>query len=433
MKRALIAGGGVAGLSAAVLLDELGYSVKLIEKRPILGGRTYSFSDNKTGLTIDNGQHLLIGAYHESLNYLESIGAKSKIEWLVPTNVPLVTEQNEKHVFSLGQLPSPFNLLKACFSYPGFSFKEKLMFLKLGRTLNRQDDLKNQTVNEWLVNLGQSDNTIKNFWEILTLATLNDDPQTTTADGLATVLKKSYFGGQKDGFLIYPKVGLTELFVKPAVDYLTLRGHEIVCGKSLKGVRIIDNKVQSFQFSDGNEEKADLYICALPFHQIANVLPNTLLNNHDQLKHLSKFTGSPIVSINLFYDKPIMTEDFIGSASTRTHWFFKKTNKAPYHIVGVISGGYDYLDKSKEEIVELATKDLKKLYPAVKESQLIHSLVNKERQATLSCRKGINQWRPKQHILDDFFLLGDWTATNLPPTIESAIVSSTLMAKHLQN
>lgn len=447
---ALIAGAGVAGLAAAILLDELGYHVTLVEKKIILGGRTYSFQDKKTGLTIDNGQHLLIGAYHETLSLLEKIGAKHKIHYQIPTSVPLYNGDGNRSLFELNHWQPPLNLLRAFVNYSGMKWKDKRALVKLGITLNKIKSGKmsypeNLTVTEWLKGLGQSDTALKNFWEILTLATLNDTPDVASAAGLVTVMLKSYFAGKQDGFLILPTTGLSELFCDPAERYLFLRGHHITRGVGLKEIRVLQNKVQSFRFDDGSEMKADLYVSALPFRNLWPTLPEPFALAHDELKNIPKLTSSPIISINLFFDRAVFHDAFIGASGTNVHWYFArnhflKTSASEiqnpqnlHHVMGVISGAYDFLEMSREEIVQMALRDLQKLFPKSPEANLVHSLVNKEREATLSCKPGITALRPKQKILDNFSIIGDWTQTGLPGTIESAALSARLMAKSLQS
>lgn len=432
-KTALIAGAGVAGLSAAVFLDELGYRVTLVEKKPILGGRTYSFVDKKTGHTIDNGQHLLIGAYHETLGFLERIGAKSQVVVMRPTIVPLIGTDGSCAKFKLNGSPPPCNVARAFLGFRGFSVRDKWRLIALARELGRikrgtRPYPHDQTVNDWLKSLGQSPTALENFWKILALATLNDSPAVTSAGGLAQVLIRGFLSGRGDGYLIFPKVGLSELFVKPTRDYLALRGHYVIQGVGLRKIKITNNMVTGFSFADGTELTADLFISALPFRPLTQVLPPSFLDNHPQLKHIKDFTASPIVSINLFFDRPVMTAAFMGSAATTVHWFFSKTGG---HIMGVISGAYDFLNKDKEEIVGLALADIKRICPAARQAKLIHALVNKQREATLSSRPGINTRRPDQKILGNFYIIGDWTQTHLPATIESAVVSSKMMAEDL--
>lgn len=440
-KTVLIAGAGLAGLAAAVFLDEQGYRVTLLEKRPVCGGRTYSFRDRKTGLTIDNGQHLLIGAYHETFSFLERIGAKSRVSTQSDPAVPLFDAKGNKAYFRPGRFPPPCGLASAVLSYPHFSVRDKWGFWQLGRELMRVKKGKialpaELTVTEWLRRNGQTENAIKNFWEILTLATLNDSPDVASADALVTVLLRSYFAGRRDGELVFPKTGLTGLFVEPALQYLKTRGQDVIEGVGLKSVRVLNDRAHGFVLTDGSERKADLFVTALPPHRLLGVLPEPFIESRDELKALRDFSYAPIVSINLFYDRPVMDDAFAGSAATRVHWFFNRdtirtTEKSLHHVIGVASGAYDLAGKSKNEIVELASEELSRLYPRSSQARLVHVLVNVERQATLSCRVGVNALRPKQRLLENFFVIGDWTDTGLPPTIESAVVSARKLVQDL--
>lgn len=438
---AVIAGGGLAGIAAAIYLDELGYQITLIEKKQILGGRTYSFTDRITGLTIDNGQHLMIGAYHETLKLLERLGTTHKVEKLIPSAIPLFNEGFSKNIFNLGNLPPPLNLAKAIWGFSGLKIKDKLGLIQLGLALKKIKNAPqripvNQTVHEWLQGFHQSDHAMKNFWDILTYATLNDDPRITSADGLATVLIKSYFTGRHDGHLILPKAGLSDLFCDPAEKYLTLRGHKIIKGVGLKEIHIMDGQMRSFRFSDDSEHQTDLFVSALPFSSLLKLLPKPLVDSNQKFSNLAKMTSAPIVSINLFYDKPFMKEKFFGLAGTKTHWFFCRDQFIPHaqknisHIVGVISGAHEFMNSDKNEMVKIADSELRKIYPH-ENAQLIHALVNKEREATLSSKPSINALRPAQKVFSNFYIIGDWTQTGLPATIESAVKSAKMMSEEL--
>lgn len=443
-KTAIIAGGGLAGLSAAVFLDQLGYQVTLIEKKQILGGRTYSFTDKKTKAVIDNGQHLMIGAYHDTLHFLDLIGARAKIELKKPSRIPLLDEELHRHDFTLRDLPVPFSASTALMSFSGLPLLDKLKLLRLLKDLlkTRQQGalfLNDLTVTDWLNKHGQSQKAQKNFWEILTLATLNDHPDQTSADGLATVLCDSYLRNRNDGFLVFPKVGLSELFVEPAEQYLHLRGHQVIRGIRLAQIHMQSGKVSAFEFSDGSQQKADIFVSALPFQHLTPLLSEENLAACPELAVTKTWETSPIVSINLFFDRPIMQSPLLGSAKTKVHWFFNKEmvlkEKAPdqsaHHIMGVISGGYEFLNKSKDDILKIALDEIQQIIPAAKDATLVHALINKEREATLSQRVGINKQRPQQQQLSNFFVVGDWTQTGLPATIESAVRSSRFVRDQL--
>src|SRR3989338_1787880 len=103
-KTVLILGGGFAGLGAAVFLDSLGYHVTVLERKPILGGRTYAFQDKKTGHWVDNGQHLMMGAYEETLKLIGLIGATRHLDWRPQAQVDLILDNGQPATFSLARL-----------------------------------------------------------------------------------------------------------------------------------------------------------------------------------------------------------------------------------------------------------------------------------------------------------------------------------------
>jgi squalene-associated FAD-dependent desaturase len=426
-------GGGVAGLASAVFLDELGFKVTLVEKKPHLGGRAYSFRDRVTGLTVDNGQHLMIGAYHETLQFLQAISARGRVSFEDPTVIPLADERLVTAPFRVRQGRPPLPLMAALWRFKHLNWREKAGFLRLGHVLKRLKSGKatmpvQQTVTEWLVTMGQSEKARRRFWDVVTLATLNDSPDVTTADGLIQVMLGGFFAGPRDGLLVFPNVGLSDVFAHPAENYLTLRGQRILKGVGVKEMRFLGDRAMAVALSDGQILKAEVFVSALPFRQLLNILPGLILANTPALQPLTGFHSAPIVSINLFYDRPVMEEKFLGSAGTSVHWFFRKDTAGPHHVVGVVSGAYDWLEKDKKEAVRIAAGELQCLCPRAARARLVHALVNKEREATLSSRPGVNAARPAQQIYKNFFAVGDWTRTGLPATIESAVKSARLMA-----
>ncbi len=442
-KSALIIGGGFAGLSAAVFLDALGFKIRLLEKKPILGGRAYSFLDKKIGSWVDNGQHLLIGAYHETLKLLENIGAKRHL--LIPskTEVPLITEEGQPTSFNPSSLPPPLNLLGGFLKLKGLNWRDKWGLVKLGRELQNLKKGKprfplDQNVDEWLEDVGQSQRARTNFWDPLTLATLNDDPKVAGAGMLAAVLVKGFLGSNFDSRLIIPNSPLNDLLAKPAREYLEIRGQKIETGMSVKKIHVLDNQVQGVELESGELIRADYYISAVPFASLLRLIPEGFVESEPYFCNLKKLKNSPIVSINLWFDQDLLDSPFVGIGGKKVHWYFNKNkiydeSHPPYHVMGVISGAYQFVDLSKDEIMKIALDELGGLFPKAGKAHLIHSLVNKERKATLSPQVGSEAWRPPQKSpFDNFYVIGDWTSTGLPATIESAVLSARLAVDDLE-
>lgn len=448
-KTAVIAGGGVAGLAAAVFLDELGFHVTLLEKKPKLGGRTYSFTDRVTGMSVDNGQHLLIGAYHDTWRYLRAVGASSRVHTQIPSIIPLANDSNKIANLSLADLPPPLPLLSAILRFKHFSWRDRLAVLRAGlavKRLLRSDAMPpaDMSVAEWLASCHQTQVAMRVLWEPLTLATLNDTPEKTTADGLVQVLQGSFFGSRRDPYLVFPRAPLSDVLVKPAEAYLQQRGHMIHSSRGVAEIRILDGRAKSILTSDGEVFKPDLCISALPFRDLLRVLPPAFIKSSPALFPVRNFTSSPIVSINLFYDRPVMHTPLLGACAGDVHWFFCRNlmdqslqnspHKIPMqHIVGVKSGAYDWQQLDKSEMIHRTRTQLENLLPAARQTRLQHALVNRENSATLASGPGINTARPAQKLLSNFYLVGDWTRTGLPATIESAVRSARMMSEEIAN
>ena len=123
--RVIVVGGGFAGLSAATALTERGYHVTLLEGRQVLGGRAYSFVDPKTGDAVDNGQHLFMGCYRETLTFLERIGQRDQLHFQTNLSVPFAGAQGRKAQLTCWPLPSPWHLLSGLARLSTLSWKDR--------------------------------------------------------------------------------------------------------------------------------------------------------------------------------------------------------------------------------------------------------------------------------------------------------------------
>src|ERR1035437_49353 len=204
MRKIVIIGGGFAGLSAASFLSNSGFKLELLEASPKPGGRAYSFVDNETGIAIDNGQHILMGCYNETLDFFKLIGAEKKLSKQSRLSINFVKENFELCPLTGSGSFYPFNLLIAVLNYSAISFYEKLLFIKFFAKiyLYTDKDLKKLTVLEWLLMEKQTANLIKSFWEILAVSALNTDIKKASAHIFATVLKKIFFMGNDSSVII---------------------------------------------------------------------------------------------------------------------------------------------------------------------------------------------------------------------------------------
>ncbi len=424
-----VIGGGVSGLAASVDLALSGKKVLLLEQSQKLGGRCYSFRDETTGDEVDNGQHVLIGAYHHTLRYLTHVGTRKFLA--TQKSIPLHHPVSGFSSVTFGTAPAPLNLIAAVLRYSHLSVTDRLNVLKVGSFLRNWTDatskiLTGMTVDVWLTSLGQSKSVKESLWNPLAISIMNELPEQASALLFAHSLRSAFFGSQEDISVMIPTIGQNALYVDGARHILEQNGCVIRTGSEVIKILSDDQYVTGIRMADGSEMKAEHIISAVPHYTLAKILPDKLSNTFP----FEKFNSSPIVSLHLWFEKDFMPMNYCGLIGKKIQWVFNKRkieakahNKTAY-LSAVISGAYDVVDRSKDELVVLTVREISEVFPESKSSRLVHSYVIKEKRATFSSTPEIERMRPSAETsLKNFFLAGDWTNTGLPATIEGAIQS----------
>jgi protoporphyrinogen oxidase len=197
-KTVAIAGGGIAGLSAAVFLAEKGFKIKLFESSPKLGGRAYSFLDKDRKMFFDNGQHLLAGWYKNTFDFLKIIGTYNDLKFQNNLEIDFLNTEKQKLKLKSSGLKPPYNLLSALISFPGFTGKEKLSVLKLRALMNGKSSNNFSNAAELLDSLGQTGNLMKYFWEPFILAVFNTGAKNVSVEVFMNVISKGF--SDENGF-----------------------------------------------------------------------------------------------------------------------------------------------------------------------------------------------------------------------------------------
>ncbi|MCI0663574.1 MAG: hydroxysqualene dehydroxylase HpnE [Acidobacteria bacterium] len=436
--RVVIIGGGFAGLSAGVDLAEQGWRVLVLEKRGFLGGRAYSFIDKTTGDSIDNGQHLLMGCYHHTLRFLEKIGSISRLKMQLNPQVDFLLEEANGYVrqasFKCPRLPAPLHLLAGLAGLETIDWRERLLALRVGLALRRVHTrgtkLADTTVREWLNNLGQPERMQRRFWDVIALATLNESPERASADMFARVLDQAFLRARRDSLLIVSQVPLSELYTEQARNFIEARGGEVRLNSDVLKIEFDGSRVCNLTLRSGETIEVGAVISAVPYYSLRRLLTDDVVNSSDCFRSLEQFRSSPIVSINLWYSEPITDLEFVGLLDSPIEWVFNKnaiagvTGIKRQHLALVISGAHGVAQRPNNELLRMAVSTIERFFPAARRRQLIHSLVVREQDATLSHTIGTARMRPPQKTnFSNFYLAGDWTDTGLPATIEGAVWS----------
>ena len=436
MKDAVVIGAGFAGLSAGVALAQRGVRVTVLEGKPALGGRAYSFAEPDTGDFVDNGQHVLMGCYVETLDFLRRIGAYDQLVFHEDLEIEMLAGPGQSAILKTARLPGPLHMTAALLGYRHLSVAERFAVMRGGMrmlAMRRFGDgeLRRLTVTQLMDRLGQSERARRCFWYPLSIATLNDEPQSSSARLLAEVLKRAFFSRRRDSAFVYSRVGLSDLYCTGAQRLIERAGGSVVSHSIVEmlepGAR---GHVASVRLRDGRRIEASDFISAVPAPQLLRFLPESAVAD----PFFSRFTGlsgSPIICVHVWLDREVTTSPFIGFIGTTTQWLFNKRQifaqrgeAHPGYLSFVISGARKLVDRSNQEILDIVINDLHAMIPASREARVVKSLVLKEKNATMAPDLRSHELRPTAKTpIANFFLAGDWIQTGLPATIESAVIS----------
>jgi zeta-carotene desaturase len=436
---ALIIGGGFAGLAAGVALAEAGKRVCLLEQKPHLGGRARSFLDPTTGSVVDNGQHLFMGCYHSTIHFLKTLGTLDRLHFQPRLAVPFLDRDGRLSHLDCPDWPSPWHLLLGVLRSGSFSWKQKLEVLRLGRDLRTPGQnsapAAGENVTAWLGRRGQSEGLQRNFWDLLCIAAMNEDPRIASAQLFERVLRLALFSSPADSRLGIAQVGLSECYTAAAAAYIEARGGGVQTGRGVKQLLIAEGICRGVDLGTGEIIEGIPVISAVPWQQLAVVLPRDLVRSEPFFAGALALRPAPIISINLWFDAPITDLEFAGLRGTTIQWLFNKSrilNADDCYISLVLSGAHEYVNRSKEELLAIALRELRGMLPPVRKAKLLHSLVIKERSATFSPSPEAEPSRPPARTpIQGLFLAGDWTATGLPATIEGAVQSGYTAAREI--
>lgn len=421
MKKCLIIGGGISGLTAASYLSSKQVKVTLLESSPKLGGRTYSFFDENTQTTLDNGQHILMGCYNETLALLNLVQARDNFLYQQNLRIEFLKEGSTNVSLDASKYIYPYNLLAALLRLRVFGKPDKFLLLKFLSVLPfvSKKRLEKQTVEEWLIASDQTENLIKNFWEIICIGALNANLNKASALMFYEVITQIFFRGNFASTIILPKYGLSESLIDPARNFIVQNGGEIILSSKVEELILKRNKVYSVVTREAGLSDFDFVISAIPVYALEKII---------DLKYLSiqnQFEQSTILNIHLWIDKLDLKEKFYGFLDSPLHWIFVKDN----HFNVVISDANYLANWEQDELLKMVINELNRFFPIDKNDVKTFKVI-KEKRATFIPDNKTEKLRPKAETsIENLLLAGDWTDTGLPATIEAAVKSGRIAAE----
>ncbi len=421
----LIVGGGWSGLAAAIRLIDNGHDVHLIEAAPQLGGRARTVAWQ--GIPVDNGQHLMIGAYRHMLGLLEHIGvdthqvfARSPVNLSIhDPNYPTLT------LSAKGKLPWPLSVAASLSRSAGISalFAMRRIQKQIPMRLQSQQDI---SVADWLQQTKQPARLIHQLWEPLCLATLNTPINDASAQLFARVLQDSLMQGEKAADLLIPTLPLGDILPLPTSQYLDQKGATTSLKTRVAKLDIQQGKIHGVQTHDGHIIEAEHVIVATCPTHLSNLLsPHIDLPTPDTL---------PISTIYLQYPAASrLGQPMLGMTGTHSQWIFDRSQQHPGLMAIVISGPGEHETLNKAALINIVSQEVHQLFPHLP-AQAQSGFIIREKRATFASTVGIQQHRPSHKTnIEGLWLAGDFVSNNYPATLEGAIISGQACAQQLTN
>ncbi|HMV17155.1 MAG TPA: hydroxysqualene dehydroxylase HpnE [Zoogloea sp.] len=421
-----IVGGGYAGFAAAVTLARGGARVTLFEASRVLGGRARVVETD--GQRVDNGQHILLGAYSETLRLLRLVGVRPSV--LATRRLALVYPGHCE--LRAAALPAPLHLALGLLRARGLGTADKLAMLRLMRHLKRQRFrvAPDRSVGTLLTETAQTERLVRLVWEPLCVAALNTPVADASAQVFAHVLRDSLAGSASASDLLLPRVDLSELFPVPASRWLALRGHTV---RIVEPVKAIQRDDTGFRL-DGDPFPTcydHVVIATAPYHVAA--LVTGLPGMRPVVTQIERLRHEPIVTAWLGFDGPVsFPEPMIGLSGGYGQWAFDRTALGgPTGLVSIVisaSGLHQQLDRDalRDALVAELAAALGPL-PRLAWSRLIT-----EKRATFACTPGLERPTPRTPE-PGLWLAGDYVASDYPATLESAVRSGVAAGRAILN
>jgi squalene-associated FAD-dependent desaturase len=435
-----VIGAGFAGLTAAVRLAGRGARVLVLEARGRLGGRASTFGDPETGERIDNGQHVLFGCYTATFDLLAEIGALGNIRTQPNLAVTMIDRQGRRSRLQCPDLPPPFNLAAGVLEWDALGWRDRLSVLRMARPMRIARRAlgpgatmiaasPGETVSNWLIRNGQTPRLIEMLWEPLALAALNQSPVEAAAPPFARVLAEMFSGGKEGAAVALPLTPLDDMYAEPARAYVEARGGAVRTGAPAT-IELSHGAVAGIS-SGADSWQTSAVVAAVPWFNLPELFRGDTSPLDDVLARARRTASSPIVSVNLWFDRPVIDDRFAGLPGRPLQWIFDKRSAlgGPHAPLALVSSGASALiDQPNDAIVAIAREEILDAIPESRAATLLRATVVRSPRASFSVAPDQPARPGVVTAVPGLFLAGDWIDTGLPATIESAVRSGNLAA-----
>ena len=439
--RVTVIGGGFAGLSAAIALQERRHQVTLLERRGVLGGRATSFPDAISGEDVDNGTHLMIAGYDATLDLVRRAGAS---DLLAVQDHLRIDYRDERGWTALDcpDLPAPWHLLAGLIPLR-LPWRSRFDVVRFGLAARLGRVPRGLTLAEWFRRTGQSAPTRALLWDPLATAILNETPDRAAAVLFREVFREAFLRRRDAARLVFLRAGYGRLHDRLG-RYLEARGGVVHRRALVESIEIEGGRARAVHYVQRAEARedirrgaravpqrieADAVVAAVPWSALPALVPEAV-RLQPPFSNAARLRGSPIVSIELWLDRVVLDRPMAGLRACEVEWVFDKGRLygragAPQHLAFIVSAAVRAAPRPNAELAGAAESALRRFFPSeMAQAVVLRSLVLREPDATFVCDPEAEELRPGPETgIAGLVLAGDWTATGLPATIEGAVRS----------
>jgi len=419
----LVIGGGWAGLAAAVTLCRHGVAVTLLEAAPRLGGRARALALD--GLRVDNGQHLLVGAYHGVRELLVELGiSEDRVFRRHPLRLDMRSAQRPWRL-RLPRLPAPLHLLAGLLGARGLDPGERYRALRLCLALARPRAARDEDppLGEFLRDHGQGEALQQRLWEPLCLALLNTPLALASTRVFATTLRAVFLHRRRDSDLLIPRGDLDAVLPAPARDFLQRHGATVRLRCRARRLLVSQGRLRGVVTADGEQYLAEETVLALPPAECLRLIRDEpacagLRRQLEALRH------APICTAYLRYPPGVhLDQPMVGLLDGLGQWLFDRGySGTPGIMAVVISGPGPHVAWPRARLARRIQEELADYFPRWPPPE--RSWIIREKRATFLCQHGVEELRPGvRSPLPHGWLAGDYLDTGYPATLEGAVRS----------